>query len=283
MQAYKIVDWVRQYEVTVGNHAVDKYCEELPPVEKLRKSPLPYVRVENTGHGITPTAQEIIDKCPAIKGMFEMAVWGLYGKLLILAANQPRGFRGWILDQKQRPMHAQQIGRTLGIFCTESLNRAIGILTSPEVGLLELCEFRQTCARLRNNAQDCASFKKETESESDTKQEKDSRCAPVDSDSAIAEAREAGLKRTIANLFERRANFNPKTRQGRANNTTVKDIFDQLETAVRSGTKTTEIFAAVADEARTASKMSHFVTVMESEQFGYVPEKRGWFRKARQT
>jgi len=97
MQAYRIVDWDRLYEVGRKGQQLTSYI----PVESRRKGPLKFVRLKVRGLSIDPVLDEIIGRAWEPGRLFHWAVLGIFDKLLEIAADQEREYRGWILDQKR--------------------------------------------------------------------------------------------------------------------------------------------------------------------------------------
>lgn len=271
-QAYRIVDWARFYEVGIDGHAVGRW-DPVPPMDRRRKSPLRYIRIENTGHKQTTVDRKIIGKTRAAPGeAVEMAVHGFFVEMLKLAGDQPREFRGWILDERQRPMDVKAIADQLGIFEIGTARMLLGILTDPDIGLMEVCEFRQTCAEMRKSPDECALFKNVTEEKNNLNEEKEaSDCSHNVSDSKIKQAREKTVRQVCELLW-----INP---QNPSDITTFRNIFDQIEDRIISGELTNQIWDCVVDEARDAvshrfGKMGRFINAMKREPFCYVPERR---------
>jgi len=291
-QAYRIVDWVRLYEVDINGHAVGRY-EKPPPVEKLRKSPLSYIRLENTGHAQTIIDRKINEKAWVAGQMDEMAVHGLFNKLLKIAGNQPRQFRGWILDEHQNPLTAKGIADFLGIYEVGCVQKALGILTDPEVGLLNVSEFGenllnaresgQTCAEVRRNPDECALFQNETEINEIKPKETESENSASDlssdfSDSTSEQQRLEAIKET------RRATVSQicvilQIPNNPSDITTFRDIFDQIERGIITGELSVGIFDSMIIEAKDAAshrfkKLGRFVNAMKRPPFNYIPERR---------
>jgi hypothetical protein len=128
MQAYRIANWQKNYEVTKDGKAASSNCSR----KNLRQSPLAFVRLPVQGHNPSLTYRLLLAKA----GKNGMAVFGIFCKLLELAANQSSQYRGWILDDKQQPMNASQIA-----FClccqTSDTDYALQILCEPEIALIE--------------------------------------------------------------------------------------------------------------------------------------------------
>lgn len=280
MQAYRIVDWVKQYEVTIKKRATKAYEPE-PSLDKLRKSPLPYVRISGVGHAQTTIDRRINEKAWRAGELNEAAVFGLYVKLVLIAANQPREFRGWVLDQRQNPMYAKQIAETLGYYEVGRVSEILSVLCDPEIELVSLCEFRQTSGQIRTNPEGSGLlYKTETETEENinkTKEDSESPSIVYASVSAqkihlqIADARAKALKEVLRIL-----RVDPNNQ---SDLTTFRDIFDQFEGRIVAGELTVEIFDAVVDEAVEAGghrfkKIARFVNAMKLPRFGYMPVKR---------
>jgi len=135
--AYRITNWRELYEVTGKGAAAGPGI----PVEKLRKSPLQYVRWSVHGHSLGPTYRKMVKKAWGVGILMEMACMGLFGKLLELAADQGPKYRGWILDEKQRPINAQQIADILDIKDDGKVESLLEILCDEEINWVELVEF----------------------------------------------------------------------------------------------------------------------------------------------
>lgn len=135
--AYRIVNWRKLYEVTGRG----KPAGAETPVEEMRKSPLPYVRWSVHGHSLGPTYRKMVKKAWGVGILMEMACMGLFGKLLELAADQGPQWRGWILDEKQRPINAQQIADILDIKDDGKVESLLEILCHEEINWVELVEF----------------------------------------------------------------------------------------------------------------------------------------------
>ena len=136
MQAYRIVDWKR-YEVTDKG----KVANSETPIADLRKSGLPYVRLKVFGHRLGPAYRKLVKKAWASIPVLELAAFGLFCKLLELAADQPREFRGWILDEKQQPMNCKQIAELLDIASSNLIRISLDLLCDPDIEWLELLDF----------------------------------------------------------------------------------------------------------------------------------------------
>jgi len=283
IKAYRIVEWRERYEVTDKG----KPANENTPLERLRKSPLPYVRFKVCGHKLAPGYRKLVKKAWRHGMGMELAVFGLFGKLLELAADQPAGFRGWILDEKQRPIYADQIAEILEVSEVDVVKVGLQILTDLEIGWLELAEFCEDRepspsigGDLWGKKGEASGGKKgkllnetETESKANLNEEKASDASHDVSDSAdaIGEPRQKALRQVL--ILLRIKPDNP------SDITTFRDIFEQVQARIINGELTTEVFDRVVDEAKDAAsyrfkKTARFVNAMKREPFCYVPEHR---------
>lgn len=273
MKAYRIVDWERLYEVDIKGHAVKPYEKPLP-LDKLRKAPLQYIRFENTGHSLTATERRINEKAWRAGEIFEMAVRGLYKELVILAANQPRSYRGWILDNKQKPLNIKGIAEILGLYEIERVRAALGILTDPDIDLVELCELGQTSGKVRTIPDESGLFKKETENNVNINEE-DSGFSVEFSDSVSKEAVEVARQKAALSLAEIFRVIN------KSDGTTFRHILDQLESKVISGELEVHIFGDMVKIAKECGcgNIGMFVKAMKRHPFGYVPVRKQVFKE----
>jgi len=288
MQAYRITDWYRQFEVNLKNRAVDPYSEQLP-LEQLRKSPLQYIRLVNTAHTLTQTDRGINEKAWLAGQINELAVYGLYIKLLCIAANQPREFRGWVLDKNQRPLTARGIADILGVFEVGQIQKALGILTDPEVGLLISCEYlpekckdRQTSGQIRKlpdkSGQIRLKKEEEEETETDTELNETKDASIFNSDVSVSAVPESELERRRACCCSALIRILRIRPENKSDITTCRDILNALQRRVEVGECTLEIFDAAVDEARGCygpKKWGQFINTMKDRRFGYVPVGRG--------
>ena len=137
MQAYRISEWRRRYETNEKGKAATGG----DTINSLRKSPLNYIRLRVFGHQLGPAYRKLVRKAWASKPMLELAAFGLFCKLLELAADQQRDFRGWILNEKQQPMNYRQIAEMLDINDAPLVKIALELLCDSDIGWVELAEF----------------------------------------------------------------------------------------------------------------------------------------------
>ena len=130
-RAYYILDWLETYEV-------NKHGKAAKSDEILRVHPLRYVRLKVNGHSQRPgyrRIEQIVKTRARLEG-----VWAVWCKLLEMAANQVRKYRGWILTDRQKPAMAKDIAFFTG-FREKTIQMALDLLSNPEVAWLELRPF----------------------------------------------------------------------------------------------------------------------------------------------
>jgi len=293
MKAYRIADWKSRYEVTSKGKpaAVDT------PDSELRKSPLPYLRFRVYGHKHGPAYRKLVRLAWAEGVMMEMAAFGLFAKLLELAADQEAPFRGWILDEKQRSMTAEKVAETLDIHDAKYVQKLLNILCDPDVGWVELAEFpdfprlSSTDGGKRGKLVDKIPrpmgeasegfFKNENETEGKLNLN-ERKANPLEKGNisvsdlkipfSVSDSAAAARQKTAWRLAEilRPAN--------KSDSTTLADILDQLKDGVSEGRFTIEIFDVViktAAECTTANRpIAMFVEAMKQPRFGYMPRRR---------
>jgi hypothetical protein len=159
MKAYRIIDWDKYYEVTKdGKPATDKS-------KNIRKASLSYVRLPVQGHNPSMSYREMLQKA-GDKGMM---VFGVFCKLLELAANHPRERRGWLLDTKGLPLVPQRIA--FALCCDRSdIDFALQVLTDKDIGWVSEMQFpSEQTESTTEDKKDCPVIINETE-ENITKQ-----------------------------------------------------------------------------------------------------------------
>lgn len=138
MQAYRITNWKKIGEVTDKGRA----AEEDTPDEKIRKTRPTYIRWRIQGHSLSPARRRLSKKAWLLGPMMDVACDGIYIRLLDLAGSwdDPK-LRGWILDDRKRPMNPYQVADLFEIKDTEHIAALFDLLCDPDVGLLEKAEF----------------------------------------------------------------------------------------------------------------------------------------------
>ena len=298
MKAYRIVEWLERYEVTEKGKAAGPDT----PIENLRKSPLPYVRFKVYGHAHGPAYRKIVRRAWVSGQAMELAVFGLFAKLLELAANQMRGFRGWILDEKQQPMNAQQIAETLDVQEVQSVKRALEILCDPAIGWVENLEFPGSPqnsstdggALWGKEGEPCGGkkgtltwepFKNETETKVNENKVKESpACSGADSDSVSDSSQKGadsasvpwGTRERKKKIFTYEVVSQVIKPLCDSDRTTLRHIFEKIEEQIKSGFFDLDIYNQVEEAATECidakNRMAMFVAVAK-ERFGYQPKR----------
>jgi len=138
MQAYRIVDWW-QYEVT----AKGRKAKQDTPIEELRKAPLDYIRFPVMGHDLSAAFRRLVKRSWSHGDLMAAACIGFYKMLLGLAGNQEREYRGYILDDRQRPINPMQIAELLTL-TTEQIENVFEVLMDESVRWVELVDFPES-------------------------------------------------------------------------------------------------------------------------------------------
>lgn len=145
VQAYWMCDWKRKCEVTAGTHAWTSGLGEDGKEKKLRVRALSYVRVPAEGRGLTITEeQQKLEELVGVGGI--LICWGLYEKLLVIAADKEVKYRGWIVTGQLETMDAALIARR----CRLDMEQVtVGLRALQTVGLIKLkeCSFAKECGQ----------------------------------------------------------------------------------------------------------------------------------------
>lgn len=137
-KAYRIVDWLARYEVTGKGKAATTGTQ----LSELRVGPLEYIRFKVHGHSHGPGWRKLLRVGWIASDVRELAAIGLFAKLLELAGDQRREFRGWILDSDQRPLTAGGIADELGVHEKTIVGNLMTLLCET-MGWVELVEFQE--------------------------------------------------------------------------------------------------------------------------------------------
>ena len=147
MQAFRIVNWWR-YEVLKNGKKAGKKTK----MGALRENPLVYVRFDvnadkNQGHVLSADYRRLLDEAgPELAAACD----GLYKMLVGLAGNQVREYRGWVLDDRQRPLDSGQIAKFLCL-SKEKVRQIFGVLTDTEVDFVEFLDFPESLHKSWNS------------------------------------------------------------------------------------------------------------------------------------
>ena len=187
MKAYHIVEWKRLYEVTSKS---SPYNPDKPD-EELRKTPIPYIRYSDNGLLLSPSYRRLAKHGNVLGVMMGMACYGLYWKLVDIAKNKTRDFRGWIVDENNYPLDPEHIADILEIKDRTYIKKAFDLLVYlGKLEYLELPDHFPKPADSRNSIQQrefLEPFKNVTETEEEVKEKFKRKDPPV-----LAEAAELG-------------------------------------------------------------------------------------------
>ena len=283
MQAYRIVDWTELYEVT-NKGGVAKADT---PMKQLQKGSLRYIRFRAHGRRQTEAYRNLLKKAWLQGTMAEMGVFGLFGKLLELAADQNREFRGWILDRHRRPVNARGIAGMLGICDVECVENGLNILTDPDIGWVEIADFRgaprmtadDRGALGATSADVPALFDIETETEINNNitepqpPPKAANCGGSDSKKKTPDTKVSASGQTAMLTVAECLGIT----ENRSDITTIRHIFKQVLARVKTGECGEDIFDRMVEKAQMCSgqyRVPTFVRAMQYPPFSYVPERR---------
>ena len=134
MKAYHIVAWKRKYELT----AKKAPAKEDTPFEDLRLTPIPYIRYSDNGLLLSPSYRRLAKHGNKLGVMMGISIYGLYWKLVDIARDKVRDYRGWILDENNYPLDPEHIADILEIKDRTYVKKAFALLVY--LGKLELLE-----------------------------------------------------------------------------------------------------------------------------------------------
>lgn len=163
MKAYRITDWFR-YEVDKDGHAVSVPT----PIDSLRIAPLPYVRWRVNGHRQGDGYGRLAEAAGSASRL-EAAIC-TFGRLIELAADENREYRGWILNHRKEPATMADLVRYTK-FRAKTLEIGLEVLCHVDAHWLESVEFTPSqCAPMRSDAhQHAKSAVLQNENETKTK------------------------------------------------------------------------------------------------------------------
>jgi len=313
MKAYRIVGWKEQYEVTDKG----KQAAADTPVELLKTKPLDYVRRRGSGHNLSPAERKIAKKAWVLGPLMNYAAEGIFSKLLDLAKDQPAGFRGWILDEKQQPLDIKELAELLNIEDLPPLKKLVEILLDSEIKWIEEVDFcvnntdspevggekgkkGEKGGSLWGNfgeAYGGTLGKLQNESESEDKvniSSNGSTSSPQGglpsshsisqsdfSASDSARSPQADSARRVKTEAQFKFPLRPRTESDK---TLLAAVFDQAEQKVADGIAGAEIFSQIIEAAtkcvRADNPWAMFNSMVNESWFGYRrQERRGFFGK----
>lgn len=138
MKAYRIVNWWKYEMLKNGKLATVK-----TRMVSLRIRPLIYVRFAVHGHILTADYRRMVKRAGEDMAA---ACDGLYKMLVGLAGDQVREYRGWILDDRQRPINHAQVAELLCL-SEKKVSRIFDILTDREVKWVEILDFPEALSK----------------------------------------------------------------------------------------------------------------------------------------
>ena len=277
MEAYKVVDWRKHYEVNKNNYT----AKDGEDIDKLKVSPLEFVRWRVVGHNLSPGWRHIVSKGWKPGEINELAVLGLFGKLLELAANQKREFRGWILDNNQQPLNAKGVADLLMIHEFGRVQEALNLLCSPDINWMVLETFSQNSREFPKSPgipkkfgsvseDDLELLYNETETEPNVTKHNE-RVLPeapkpdkVSGSDLLCKAGSGSgsVQAPVKNVEAAKQQFMLELWEilpplSASDETTYRNIAAYLVGKIDAGRHQTEIFQKVADAARNCSKMAN--------------------------
>jgi len=283
-RAYRIADWYR-YEVLYhgsGSAAADT------PAEKLRRGALEYVKAFAFGRRPSASFRRAVRLSNRAVGAAggDCALMGVWLKCLEVAGQNSAGRRGWIVDDKDRPVDGKGFAEMVGYEYGHHIDDLLQVLCSPEVGWLEYVDFpgfsEITCKcgdaflnQNQNKPKDNIPKPKETEQPDGRLAEHMDGCLDLEKiekphgvlDLEKMDRMRAEAKNEVKAILGINT-YNPSEK------TTFGDIFGQVEAKVRAGTLGLEIYGQMVREAkgcRTArSPKRAFVARMKKQPYGYI-------------
>lgn len=311
-RAYHIVEWKRLYELT------DKGRPAPPdhPFEGLRKTPIPYLRHSDNGLLLSPAWLKMLKFAWPLGTMMDAATYGIWKKLLDVARDKPRMYRGWILDDKSYPLNPWQFAEIVGFRDSDYMKPIFDLLCHPAIAKLELLQVPGDFPIPPNSAQqreNAGIFQDETETEdkvNNNLNERDTtrlgggqgdQLSPpppsvmdsvMDSGDTVSVSGSApkggeGRKKEIATAKQQ---FLLKMTgliqwHNQSDRTTILDIAEQLEHRIVYETKD-DLFSEAIEKARGCSRIGRnplamFVSAMKKSPFYYIPKGTSFIRGAK--
>lgn len=243
MKAYRIVDWQGRYEVTLKG----REAEADTPLELLRKTALKYVRSKVYGHSKGTALEYMIEYGWRPGQLFAFAVFGIFHKLLEIAADQRREFRGWVLDKDQRPLGPAEFARMFK--CTEPklVQEAFDLLCRPEIRWLEVAEFTEKSGRIRENPGESGLLYKYKQTEENK--------------------HKGNFAVQLCNVLKAKAG-------GPLNPAVATDIINQVNERCGNDVLRLKMVESLLSTAKKARSVGDFVNRAKEPPFNYIPVRR---------
>lgn len=256
MEAYRIVDWW-QYEV----RADKRRAEGETPIGNLRRKPHEFIPIRNRGTTLSRGMRRLNKAAWQYGDAMAPAAVGIFCELLQIAACQKAGLRGWLLDDKQKPLDCEAIADCRG-WDAEIVQTGLKILI--QAGWLETAPETQISAKIAEIA-NSAKIATISEVEGKRREEKGT-------EGKASEPKGAARQNWLLNIA---ATFPQRTA---ADNTTIRDIAEAIEEkAIETGNE--RLWDQAVGEAKRAARgrkpIALFVAAMKESRYGYEPKRRG--------
>jgi hypothetical protein len=131
MNAYRITDWDSKYEVGPEGKPTNEQTK------RYRKSSLPFVRLKTFSESNGMAYRKLL----RLAGKDAPATFGFFCMFLEIAANRDRAFRGWLLDEQQKPLSAEDLAFEFGCE-NQIIEKTLAILTDERINWLKLSDFK---------------------------------------------------------------------------------------------------------------------------------------------
>ncbi len=143
MKVYRISNWWRFELLKNGKLATAK-----TKIGAIRIKPLIYVRFPVHGHTLSSDYRRMVKRAgPELAAACD----GLYKMLVGLAGDQVREYRGWVLDDRQRPL--KNSGQVAEILCLseKKVSELLEILMDSEVKWVDFLDLPESLCKSLNN------------------------------------------------------------------------------------------------------------------------------------
>ena len=161
-------------------------------MDQRRKSKLRYVRMPVHGLEIGPGLDDLFALAWRPGELLHWAAFGIFHKLLEIAANRKREERGWLLDADGMPLTAAYFAKRFHeIESTKLIEEVFGFLV--RVGWLEIVEIEKTPGNFREIPENTGGLINNTDTETETETNSNRKKAAAQRQALFAmEARRVG-------------------------------------------------------------------------------------------
>ncbi len=168
---YKIAGWIDRYEVSFKGLKAKEG-------ELLRAGPLDYIRLKVHGH----TQGTGYRRLQEVAGDKAMEVFGIFCKFLEISGNQPRGLRGFLLNEHDKSASIKDLSFILGV-PEAQIGHALTVLTDKKIEwVVEVEETQLNSTQLnstqRARAQGFGNFQKHPENSGNSLPESETNILP---------------------------------------------------------------------------------------------------------